>query len=524
MSLFDSLIEKRIGFVYSEEGIYEPHMISFTVEAGERVEIGDIVCIKHPSKDVPVFYQVTEVPMRRKAGDYEEDLIRRGQPLRDDTRNYPRAVAKQIGYVDDISKLRTGGVETDELMMLIEHVTPLSGVYVPRSDLIEALLTPQHLGLEIGEIYPNWKHVLKLDLQKLLRQGVLVVGGVGTGKTTTMLSIVLRLVKVVRREGGKPHILIIDKDGEYYVEELINSVGKDEYVEVDVERIYVRVFHDKEDYINRLLDEINLADKRKKPSKEFYEALRKMDLGEELVLDPRHAEELLYKAHQSRLIEVNSFHEIKKAIKDWEDRLRRSVSGIDIEEVIKLLKTKEVIHVNFSKAKDFNKVYRNLANLLLRIYDEALRDVTFGCVVVIDEVHLFAPEKGGVTLASDDEVVGYLRDALHLLATTGARNGITLFVATQRPSLLSKTVSTQMGQNIIAHRVEDVDLQRLEEIMGGIASRVRVLPRGWAIVKALASRIKEPLIVRVRPEAFPKSIGNTAYDRFLKSRLPSSIA
>ncbi|MEM1831781.1 MAG: hypothetical protein QXJ97_09675, partial [Desulfurococcaceae archaeon] len=98
------------------------------------------------------------------------------------------------------------------------------------------------------------------------------------------------------------------------------------------------------------------------------------------------------------------------------------------------------------------------------------------------------------------------------------------FVATQRPSLLSKTVSTQMGQNIIAHRVEDVDLQRLEEIMGGIASRVRVLPRGWAIVKALASRIKEPLIVRVRPEAFPKSIGNTAYDRFLKSRLPSSIA
>ncbi|MEM1832115.1 MAG: hypothetical protein QXJ97_11375, partial [Desulfurococcaceae archaeon] len=95
MSLFDSLIEKRIGFVYSEEGIYEPHMISFTVEAGERVEIGDIVCIKHPSKDVPVFYQVTEVPMRRKAGDYEEDLIRRGQPLRDDTRNYPRAVAKQ---------------------------------------------------------------------------------------------------------------------------------------------------------------------------------------------------------------------------------------------------------------------------------------------------------------------------------------------------------------------------------------------------------------------------------------------
>ncbi len=74
-----------------------------------------------------------------------------------------------------------------------------------------------------------------------------------------------------------------------------------------------------------------------------------------------------------------------------------------------------------------------------------------------------------------------------------------------------------MGQNIIAHRVEDVDLARIEEIMGPIARKVRVLPRGWAIVKGLAAKIKEPLIVRITAKVYPKSTGKTAYERFLSS-------
>ena len=73
-----------------------------------------------------------------------------------------------------------------------------------------------------------------------------------------------------------------------------------------------------------------------------------------------------------------------------------------------------------------------------------------------------------------------------------------------------------MGQNIIAHRVEDIDLARIEEIVGPIARKVRVLPRGWAMVKALAAKIREPLIIRVEAETTPESTGKTAYDRFLQ--------
>jgi len=40
-----------------------------------------------------------------------------------------------------------------------------------------------------------------------------------------------------------------------------------------------------------------------------------------------------------------------------------------------------------------------------------------------------------------------------------------------------------------------------------LAGRVGVLPRGWAVVKGLAAKIRELLIVRVEAEAHPKSIG-----------------
>jgi len=53
----EELTERKIGYIYSEDGVYHPDEITFTVELGARVEIGDIVLIEHPYKPgVPVFY------------------------------------------------------------------------------------------------------------------------------------------------------------------------------------------------------------------------------------------------------------------------------------------------------------------------------------------------------------------------------------------------------------------------------------------------------------------------------------
>ena len=175
------------------------------------------------------------------------------------------------------------------------------------------------------------------------------------------------------------------------------------------------------------------------------------------------------------------------------------------------MKSKTIVHVDLSKCRNIDRAFRTLRELLARIYGEVLRDECFGCIIVVDEAHLYCPERGGIEIS---EGVRELKKTIELIATTGPRNGVTLFMATQRPSLISKTITTQLGQNIIAHKVEDVDLDRIREIMGPVATKIAVLPRGWALVKSLATKIRQPRIVRVRAVAKPASTGKTAYERF----------
>ena len=503
-------VEDVVGHIFSEEGIYEPSEITFTVSVGKRVELGDIVCIEHPSKEgVPVFYQVIDVPLRRKARDYEEDLLRVGTVLTDETRDYPRARAKQVGYYEDL-ETATG---SEDLLMLIEHIKPLAKVYIPKPEVVEKLLRPSAPSIVLGKIYPSWKHTLRIELPKLMRQGMLVVGGVGTGKTTTMLTVITRLVSEVKRLGGKPHVLIIDKDGEYGTKELIEACGDGEYVRVDINNVTMVSYVDKEKYLAALLPKLGYYDRRSHAAKAVCEAVRSLK-EQELLLTPDFVKEKIVPVIKS--IKHDVITEINSRIRSWKEREGGSKGGISTSDIVGLLRSKVAVHIDLSGTKDFDEAFRVLDDLLLRIYFEALRDESFGCVVAIDEAHLYVPEVGrGIQLS---EAVKGLKKTIELIATTGARNGVTLIVATQRPSLISKTITTQMGQNIIAHRVEDVDLERIVEIMGPVARRVRVLPRGWALVKSLAIKVREPLIVRIEPETHPASTGKTAWDRFLTSK------
>ncbi|OYT37892.1 MAG: hypothetical protein B6U89_06615 [Desulfurococcales archaeon ex4484_58] len=510
------IFEKKIGYIFSESGLYEPHMITFTVEVGEKIEIGDIICIRHPSKNnIPVFYQVVEVPVRRKARDYEEDLARLGQPLIDESRNYPRARAKQIGYVEDLDKLLRGETSIDDLVMLIEHIKPLSEVYRPSDEVIESLLKPNEPSIEVGLIYPNWKHTYYLSLPRLMRQGLLVVGGVGTGKTTTMITLIYRVVdKILNELEGKPHVLIIDKDGEYGSRELIELVGRDNYIHIYIDDISETEYLDRKLYVSQLISKLGFPDLRSKPAKAVQRAVMEYG-GDRLELTPEFFEKEILPIIKSK--HRDSYSDIVWRLNIWKKEHSGGSGGLKLalSDVLKYIKEYVIVHIDLSTTRDFNHAYRVLDSILYLVYNEALNDPGFGCIVAIDEAHLYAPERGGISLASDEEISKKLRNTIHLIATTGPRNGVTLFIATQRPSLISKTITTQMGQNIIAHRVEDVDLERVEEIMGEIAHRVTVLPRGWAMIKALASKIREPLIVKIKAKTYPTSTGKTAYDRFI---------
>jgi len=176
--------------------------------------------------------------------------------------------------------------------------------------------------------------------------------------------------------------------------------------------------------------------------------------------------------------------------------------GIDIPA---LVKGNALLHIDFSSSESWDEIIFTSKDILDSCYHEARTNPSFGVLAVIDEVHNFAPQAVYEAPASKEAYEAML-PIMKLIATTGPRNKMPLFVATQRLSEVDKVVSTQMGQNIVAFRVEDVDLERLRGIMGDVALTARNLPRGHAIFKGHAIKVRTPVISVIDKRAEPASV------------------
>ncbi len=503
-----------IGRIYSEGGIYTPDKIEFTLISGRKVELGEIVCIKHPRfSEKYVFYQVIDIPVRRRAKFYEEDLIRMGRYVEDPEKNYPRAIAQQIGYLD----------ENDEVSMLLEHIKPMSEVYRPTTSLLMRLLKPKSTyTIQVGKIYPQLSLPLYLDLRLLLRQGLLVIGGVGTGKTTTMITVIISILEVMKENGITPHILIIDKDGEYACKELIalaEELGG--FENVKVENVKPQVALSAENFYRKAISILGFTPQSKEGRAIKEAAFQARERGEKLIFNY----ETLHRIVNEYVMSLSIKQVVLSKLNRIKDKLEEEDEGkIDVEEFLNIVREKAVVILDCSTAPDWNIVLSVVSAILERVYDEALTNKDFGLIIVIDEVHFYSPQKGTFEIGE-----AHLYDTLEKvlkakIATTGARNGITLFVSTQRLANVDKTLSTQVGQNIIAHRVEDVDLERLKEIVGSeLISQIKLLPRGYAYVKSSATKIRRPLIVKIEPKGYPLSTERTCLYRWISSRNTSQL-
>jgi len=496
-----------VGRVFSEDGTYRPNELTFTLIEGRSITLGEIVCIKHPKlENTYVFYQVIDIPLRRKVKVYEEDLVRVNQPIEDPERNYPRAYAIQIGYIDPSS---------NEVKPLLEHIKPLCEVYRPTPQMIEKLLRPRsdRVYVSVGKIYPKLENELYLDLNVLLRQGLLIIGGVGTGKTTTMITMIITVLEECIKNNLKPHLLIIDKDGEYGCEELKSTAElAGGYICIPVDKVgFVETFTNPDALHKRLLEvtgihpSSKLARELKSIVQQIFVNNRVVKLSEELF------QEIMSKVHPGLKNELRGRLKVaKEVLLEISPTIEYS-----IDDVIELISNKAVVHIDCSTAETWDQVLRVIASLLDSIYVRALQDKSFGCLIVIDEVHFYAPEKGMFKPASEALHERMRNTLIGKIATTGARNGVVLFVTTQRLSLVAKTLSTQVGQNLIVHRVEDVDLERLKEIAGSeLVGAIRLLPRGYALVKATANPMGRPMIVKMYPKARPLSTATTCLSRW----------
>ncbi|OFW99250.1 MAG: hypothetical protein A3E78_11730 [Alphaproteobacteria bacterium RIFCSPHIGHO2_12_FULL_63_12] len=122
-------------------------------------------------------------------------------------------------------------------------------------------------------------------------------------------------------------------------------------------------------------------------------------------------------------------------------------------------------------------------------------------LVVIDEAHAFAPEKGHGEAESSEAVAR--------LMAQGRKRGFAGVLATQRLSKLAKDVAAEANNVLIGRAALDVDLKRAAEALGlskGDWHQIRSLPAGdfFAFGPALSETVKRVTIGPVQT-AHPKA-------------------
>jgi hypothetical protein len=139
---------------------------------------------------------------------------------------------------------------------------------------------------------------------------------------------------------------------------------------------------------------------------------------------------------------------------------------------------------------------------------EAPKEIRTPCVVVIDEAHMFCPEKG----KGESEAYGSMVD----LCTRGRKRGLCAVFATQRLGMLSKDASSQLQNRLIGPTFEDINRKRAAEVLGipkseerAFFHEIQLLEPGnfFALGRAIS---RERVLVHVRevqtthPKAFEK--------------------
>lgn len=90
-------------------------------------------------------------------------------------------------------------------------------------------------------------------------------------------------------------------------------------------------------------------------------------------------------------------------------------------------------------------------------------------IIVVDEVHAFAPEKGHGTAVSSDAVAA--------LASLGRKRGFCGWFATQRIGKLSKDVAAECNNVLVGRTRLDIDVKRAAEDLGFDKARSRELKK-----------------------------------------------
>ena len=481
---------KPVGYVMAQDGIYGPDRVEVTLSRGASVHRGEYLLVELGGKTVMLQAENTHV--RRPTSSYDEKLVRDGVIREDEERVIPKAVCWQVGYV-----------EAGELKPYLHPIPPLTPVHRPSEQELSAFITPDGPSISIGTIYPT-SIQLRLDLRRLFRQGGLIIGGIGTGKSTLMLTLMVKMLQTIKN----PHLLLIDWDGEYNTPALAEAADRaGGYLKLTAPLRLERKAHmlSPTNAYNKLR-QLSGRSSNEKVMRALFAVAKKLD--EEGVQAVEWSRDGL-----SQLLERIEREDVRREAEEIVNTALSPAQSGDVD-ILEAVRSNALVHVDMSDAQSWDEIVNTAREVIEECYRAARADPSFGAAIFIDEVHNFVPQSPSEGAASR-QAYEQMIPVMKLVATTGARNGVPLFIATQRLSEADKFITTQMGQNIFAFRVEDVDLMRLRDIVGSdIAYAARTLPRGYCIYKGHALRIQRPVIAVVEKVGNVASVGKDLLTRW----------
>jgi DNA helicase HerA-like ATPase len=485
----------RAGHTFSVSGDYGSTWITIVLEKGCEVAKGDLVYVEHPKNGLPVVYQITRISSHKDTRNYEEALLKEGSIIRDEERTTVRARAYQWGWMDG-----------EALRPLRHSLVPNTPVYKAGSHIVEEFTKPSSSWKVLLGTDPSSGLDVELDLYYLIRQCCLVCGAVGTGKTTTAISLIARAAK------AEPPVkfLIVDKDGEY-------SSLEDQFGEGVIKVPWLQFFQPDdvcpEDLVSEFGWQVGWWN-----SKILLKALSYL----------RGSGQPLTKLGLAEAVKYVSAESVgfRKTEADFDGYKRQVVEAIKFSRMIPkeyvepinpidLIKQYRIVIMDLSQGPNgWSKKHVVLTQILTKVFHEALENSNFGCVIILEEAMYYAPQWTQFSIGDGDSR-NRLLSIVKEIATNGGRNGIGLWIVTQRLSTVDKTVVTQCANNIISHALEDIDKKRLQEIVGDqFVELLGSLPQGEAIVKGTAIKCKFPLWVKVEPEIRPASAKSPPIVRF----------
>jgi GTPase SAR1 family protein len=303
-----------------------------------------------------------------------------------------------------------------------------------------------------------------IDITKVSSMHMAVIGTTGAGKTT----FIRRLIEHAQNEGIQ--FFVIDVFGEYYEKLKVNKESI-EYI-----KIPYTLFPIQAEDLKDILRTYGIGlEERTTEEKAFFTNLRK-HLKPDLEL-------ICYKEMNLEDLLISSAPaSLKSHVEDFLNTIMRDFGSASVKNqkdvYLMLLKglssNKNIVIFDFKDVLNLDARI-NMAGLLMKELFILSRLDGKKRLVILEEAHNFAPERGALDVPFGRENLSYLM--AKRIALEGRKFGVGLIAITQRPVNISKYILSQLNTQAVFRLITKNDLDAVSVFFGeGQMELLRLLP------------------------------------------------